>query len=150
MKFSNSRTFPGQGYACNAFIASAGTESIGFFILVANFWAKCRTKSGISSARSRSGGTLEPVVQVAPEPLLLHHLAKVAVRGRHHTHIHPDRTGAAQALEFLLLQHPQKFDLQFERNFAHFIEENRSAIGQFEAADLGRDGPGERAFFMTK
>src|SRR5262245_36125191 len=56
MKFSSSRTFPGQCHPFKRFIAPAGIVSIRFSMRRAYFWVKCRTSKGISSGLSRSGG----------------------------------------------------------------------------------------------
>ena len=44
----------------------------------------------------------------------------------------------ADALELALLQHAQKLALELERDFADLVEEQRAAVGEFEAADAGR------------
>ena len=61
-----------------------------------------------------------------------------------------DRLVAAEALEFLFLQHAQEFRLQLERNVADLVEEQRAAVGQLEAADLLRDRAGERALLVAE
>src|SRR5205823_5083760 len=66
---------------------------------------------------------------------------------RHQPHVHPDRLRAAEALELLLLQHAQQLGLQFSRDVADLVEEQRPLVGQLEAADLLADGPGERPPF---
>ena len=45
-----------------------------------------------------------------------------------------DSAGAAQALKLLLLQHAQQLGLQFQRNVPHLVQEQRSFVGEFEAA----------------
>ena len=54
-----------------------------------------------------------------------------------------DRRAAADSRIFALLQHPQQTGLRFHRHVADFIEEQRSALGLFEAA-------GERALAPVK
>src|SRR5882724_12974137 len=58
--------------------------------------------------------------------------------------------GAAQSFKLLLLQNPQQLRLQFERNIADFIQEQRAAIRRFETSDLLRDSSSEGALFMTE
>jgi len=55
--FCSSRTLPGHGHRLNASIVSRGTASIGRRSRFAYRWTKCRTSGGMSSGRSRSGGT---------------------------------------------------------------------------------------------
>ena len=57
MAFSSSRMLPGQAYACRQAIAAPDTPVIGFPICAANRAAKCSASSGMSSGRSRSGGS---------------------------------------------------------------------------------------------
>jgi hypothetical protein len=61
---------------------------------------------------------VEPVVEIAAELPLRHHRRQVTIGRGHEPRVHPDGPGAAEALEFLFLQHPQKLRLQFQRNVA--------------------------------
>lgn len=57
MKFSNSRTLPGQSHFMRASIILVGTLVMDLFIRRANFCTKCSTSNAMSSRRSRNGGT---------------------------------------------------------------------------------------------
>ena len=57
---------------------------------------------------------------------------------------------AAQPLEFLLLQNTQQLRLQFERNIADLIQEQRAAIRRFETAQLLRHRARKGPFFMAE
>ena len=57
---------------------------------------------------------------------------------------------AAEALDLLLLKRAQEFGLQVEGKLADFVEEERAFVGEFEAADLARDGAGEGAFLVAE
>ena len=59
-------------------------------------------------------------------------------------------SGAAQALELLLLQDAEQFGLQCRRNIADLVQEERAFVGQLEASNLLRDGSSERAFLVAK
>jgi len=48
------------------------------------------------------------------------------------------------------LQHLQEHDLDFSRQFADLVEEDRAAVGQFEAALSSLDGSGERTLLVAK
>src|SRR6266550_242197 len=57
---------------------------------------------------------------------------------------------ATQALELLFLQDAKQFGLQRRRNITDLVQKERSFVSQLEAANLLRDGSGERPFFVTK
>ena len=78
---------------------------------------------------------VEAEVEILAKTAALHFLLEVAVGGGDQAHV--DRAGAffADALEIALLQHAQQLALQFERDFADLVEEQRAAVGEFEAAD---------------
>src|SRR5438132_7966471 len=54
---------------------------------------------------------------------------------------------AAEAPYFSIFKHAQKLRLKGHRHFADFIQEQRSAIGEFEAARPCSDGSRECALF---
>ena len=56
----------------------------------------------------------------------------------------------ADALELVLLQHSQQFDLDVHRHLADFIQKNGACMGQFEAADAALDRAAERATLVTE
>src|SRR5437762_3795006 len=64
--------------------------------------------------------------------------------------VHALRAIAAETFEFLLLKDAQQLGLKFQRNVTGFIEEERAAVGQLEAADFLIDGPGECATLMSE
>jgi hypothetical protein len=49
-----------------------------------------------------------------------------------------------------ILQEAQQLDLQRQRNVAHFVEEQRAAVGQFDLALGGLDRAGERALLVPE
>ena len=93
---------------------------------------------------------VEAIVEIAAELLVGDHLREIAVGRRHEPDVDADGAVAAQPLELLLLQHAQEFRLQLERNVADFVEEQRAAVRELEAADLLRDGARERAFLVSE
>ena len=54
------------------------------------------------------------------------------------------------ALDLPLLQGAQQLGLQVERHLAHLVEKERALVRQLEAADLARDGAGERALLVAE
>lgn len=88
----------------------------------------------MSSRRSPQGGHfhadhVEPVVEILTETPFADFLAQVAVGRGDDPHIHDDGRIAAHALDFPLLEGPQKLCLKQEGQFADFIEEQRAAVG---------------------
>ena len=61
-----------------------------------------------------------------------------------------DRACAADALELALLQHSQQLALQRVGKLAHFVEEDRSSVGELEPAFLLRHGASERAALVPE
>ena len=81
---------------------------------------------------NRDREDVQAVEQVRAELPLGDHLRQVTVRRGDEPHIHLDRLAAAEPLELLLLKHAQQLRLQFLRDIADFVEEQRPAVGQFE------------------
>ena len=75
---------------------------------------------------------------------------KVAITGRHHTDIHGDTFLTTDPLEGPGFEDAKQFGLDGQVDIRDFIEEERSPVGTFEAADALHGGPGKRAFFMAK
>ena len=65
-------------------------------------------------------------------------------------HVHRNFTVVAHTRNVLLLQHTQKLYLHVEREFADFIEENRTAISFFEKALLVFNGARKRTLGMPE
>ena len=96
------------------------------------------------------GKDVQAIVEIVAEALLLHQPGEVAVRRRDDADVHLDRARTAEALELLLLQDPQELWLQLERQLAHLVEEERTAVGELEATDLLGDRVGERAALVAE
>ena len=61
-------------------------------------------------------------------------------------HVYFLGAGAAQALEFALLQSTQELRLNLQRHVADLVEKQRALVGEFQPSDLLADGAGERSF----
>ncbi len=103
-----------------------------------------------SQGRHMYGEHPQAVVKIAAECARGDHLRQIAICGGHETNIHARRMRAAQPLELLLLQHAQKFGLQFERNISDFVQKNSAAIRQLKSADPLRDRSGKCAALVTE
>ena len=108
------------------------------------------TSSGMSSTRSRSGGTanrkhIQAVVRVLAERSFGDPLFEIAVRRGDDPDVHANRLRAAEPLDRPLLQHPQQLHLHVERQVANLVEKDGRMIGHLEAPDLARQRAGKRA-----
>ena len=68
------------------------------------------------------GHHVEAIIEVLAEASLFNLLGQIAIRRRDQPHIDAHRLDAADALEFVFLQYPQKFHLHFGGNLADFVE----------------------------
>ncbi len=100
--------------------------------------------------RNVDGKNIQTKEEIGSELLLGHHHFQIAVRRGNQARVGPKRARASQPLELPLLQDAEQFGLQFERNFSYFVQENRAAIGHFEAANPLRDRSCECAFLMSE
>ncbi len=89
---------------------------------------------------------VEPEQQILAKAPALHFLIQVGVGRRDHAHIHALGFGRSHALHFAYLQHAQHFGLEIQGHVGDFIQEQRAAVGQFEAAHAIGLGVGESAF----
>ena len=75
---------------------------------------------------------IQPVKQILPEFSFLDSLCEIDVRGGDHAHIHLDLEISSHRFELLFLENPQQFGLHRELQFADFVEQQGSAMGQLE------------------
>ncbi len=104
--------------------------------------------SGMSSGRSRSGGSVTRSTasrwnRSLAEPALLHRLLQIHVRGGHHPHVHRAVVIGAHPLHLAPLQHAQQAGLHLQRQLAHLVQEDGAAVGPLEGAGAIRLGAGE-------
>src|ERR1700689_4510637 len=60
------------------------------------------------------------------------------------------RSVAAEALEFLLLKHPQQFRRKFQRYIANLVKKQRAFVGEFEPSRFLGDRACKGSFFMAE
>ena len=90
---------------------------------------------------------IQTVVEILAETSRGNLLLQIAVAGRDHTDIHLDAALTAEAREALLLQGTKDLALGFERHISDFVEQQRTAMGALERADLARSiGTGKAGF----
>src|SRR6202007_1458336 len=86
----------------------------------------------LAEGREENGEDVEAVIKVAAEFFFGDELGKVRIGGGDDAHIDANGAIAAEALEFLFLENAEQFGLEFEREIADFVEEDRAAVGKFE------------------
>src|SRR5262249_55639907 len=96
------------------------------------------------------GEDVEAVEEVLAEPLVPHLLEQVAVGGGDDPDVHPDRGGAADAVELALLQDSEQLHLGFRGQLADLVEEDGAAVGQLEAPLAPGDGAAEGALLVAE
>src|SRR5258708_25050112 len=93
---------------------------------------------------------VQTIVEVAAELAVIHHLLQIPICCSNQPDVHLMSASASQTLKLLFLQDAQQFGLQGRRNIAYFVQEERAFVGEFEAADLLRDGASERALIVAE
>jgi hypothetical protein len=93
---------------------------------------------------------VEPVVEVLPEELLLHHLREVAVGRRDDAGVHGDLLRAADGTHLALLERAQELHLQRQRHLAHLVEEERAPVGLAKHPDVLLEAPVNEPFSWPK
>src|SRR5687767_5768839 len=101
--------------------------------------------AALAQGRQPQAYYVQAVKQVFAEESLPHAAFQVLMRGGDHAHVRLDRLVAADAIETPVRQHSQKAGLQLLRHVADFVEEERPALGLFEAAAPHALRAGERA-----
>ena len=98
----------------------------------------------VPQRRRRDREHLQPVIQIAAEELVAHHLRQIPVGGGHQSDVDRDGPSSPQPFERLFLQRSQQLRLQIQRDVAHLVQEQGPPVGHFETADLLRQRAGER------
>src|SRR5258708_29057008 len=83
----------------------------------------------------------ETVVEVLAKGPLLGHRTQVTVRGSDPPDVHRDRRGSSEPFEATLLEDAEELRLEDGLELSYFVEEERSAGGELDAAPA----PGQRA-----
>ena len=92
--------------------------------------------AALAQRRHEKRNHVQPVEQIFAEISALDLLFQVLVGGGHHPHVHLHRFGRAHRLEPLLLERAQHLGLRPQAHVAHFVQEQRAAVGLLELADL--------------
>ena len=79
---------------------------------------------------------IESVVEVLAELTVLYGAPHIEVGGGYDAYVGLEHLGAAHADILAALQHAQQLDLGLQRHLAHLVEEERTAVSDFEVALL--------------
>src|SRR6266699_4932855 len=91
--------------------------------------------SSFSKRRNLNRKNLEPIKQITTKGSAGYRSIQITIRGGDDTNVDLDGLRSSDPLEFPFLKDPQQCNLRVRRQFAHFVQENRSAVGQFKAAE---------------
>ena len=90
--------------------------------------------AAVAQRRQADLDGVQPEEQVLAEAALCHGGVEVGIGGREDAHVHAAGFGGADALELAGLERAQQLGLQSLRDVGDFVQEERAAIGHFEAA----------------
>ena len=90
----------------------------------------------LSERRDIDGHHAYPVVKILPEFSSCHQFFQILVRRSDDPYIQLYRPVASHRHHFTLLYHSQQLHLKIERQFIHFIQEYRAAVGHAEISFL--------------
>ena len=93
---------------------------------------------------------VQPVQQVFAQPARCNGLMRQAVGGRDDSHIGFLALRGTDAHEAPRFQHPQQLDLQLQRHFGDFVQEQRAPAGALEKAQVLAVRAGEAALFVAE
>ena len=100
--------------------------------------------------RQEHRNDIDAVVEVGAELALGDRLLEVLVGRADEPDVDLQRARAADPLELALLKHAQQLGLEARRNLADFVEQQRAAMRELEAAGALADGAGEGALLVAE
>src|SRR5215470_18543517 len=106
--------------------------------------------ASLSQRRKANRESVEPVIQIFTESAFFNGFSQVGVGDRHDAHIDSHGGRISDRLEFFLLQHAQQFRLAREREAVNLVEDDRSAVRQFETSLAILNRAGEGAFSVAE
>src|SRR5688572_5089948 len=104
----------------------------------------------LTQRRQSDRKDVKPVVEVRTERALTYRFLHISISGGDNTHVNFYCVTSSYAFKFTLLEHTQQFRLQVNRQFANFVEKDRSAIGNLKTSDATRVSARESAPFVAE
>src|SRR6266481_5541307 len=106
--------------------------------------------SSLSKRRNLDRENLQAIKQIITEGSAGCGCIKITIRGGDHTNVDLDGLRSSDPLEFLFLKDSQQGNLRVRRQFAHFVQENRSPVGQLETANSALRGFRKCSLLVTE
>src|SRR5690606_25944906 len=107
-------------------------------------------RESLPERRDLDRDDVEPIEEVFAEDAGGDERLDVAVRGRDDAYVDLDRLLAADALDDAGLERAEQLGLGVEAEFGDFVEEQGSAVGEFEASSPPLRRPGEGASLVAE
>src|SRR5512133_149959 len=107
-------------------------------------------RAALAERRQVQRNDRQPVIQVFAEGAIGDRLFNIQIGGGYDADIQFLYLRVADRFHFLLLKRPEQLGLQFERQFADFVEEQRAPVRRLELSELVPHRSGEGTFDMTK
>ena len=104
----------------------------------------------VAQGREDQGKNVDAVEEVAAEFVVFDAVFEVAVGGNDDADVHFDGLVATDAFDFAFFEDAEKLGLHGDRHIADFVEEEGSALGLFEFADVPSRRTGESALFVAE
>ena len=92
----------------------------------------------------------QPVVEILPESSVADCGLQVVLTGRDHAEVGASRFLVANRLELTFLEDAEQLRLHLRRQVSHFVEKQRTAIGELKAADPIPERSAEGPFDVAK
>src|SRR5712692_11927310 len=96
-----------------------------------------------SEWRQRHREDAQSIVQVMTKPSGFRLSPQVAIGGGYDPHIYLSGRVLADSLELTLLENPKQLRLMRERNLAHLVEKQRSAVSKLKTSETVPKGARE-------
>ena len=104
----------------------------------------------LAQRRHAQANLPQTVIQVAAELPVLHHGLQILIGGGHNAHVNGHFSSSTQPVVCHAIQDSQQLHLHAGFQLAHFVQEQRSVVCQFEQPRLGRIRAAEGASFVAE
>src|SRR4051794_9695875 len=104
----------------------------------------------LAQRRDLDGEHVQPVVEVLTHLAVDNRFLRIAVRCGDDARFDVDLLVAADAPELPFFEHAEQLDLQLDRHLSNFVEEDRTALGDFEVALAAFDCVRECALLVAE
>src|SRR5262245_59236240 len=93
---------------------------------------------------------IQSIIKILAELSFSHFFGQVSIRCRYQTNIGFQRSVASDAFELAFLNCPQQLALKLNGNFADFIKEQSTAVGEFKPAHAIAERARKSAFHVAE